>query len=129
MNTKNILLGILIVIVFATGFLIGRFSSAGDTYVENTRSGEDTRNNTNSGSNTETSASSTNTDGTSVAGGVNLTDSQKKMLDTLGIDVNKVTPEMIACAETSLGASRTAEIKNGATPSFSEGVKLVACYK
>ena len=61
----------------------------------------------------------------------NLTEGQIKLLSVLGIDPNSitVTPAMMACAETSLGASRVEEITNGATPSFSEGLKLVACYK
>lgn len=60
-----------------------------------------------------------------------LSDGQKKLLSALGIDASSVvvTPAMIACAEAKLGASRIAEITAGATPSFSEGLSLLACYK
>jgi hypothetical protein len=53
------------------------------------------------------------------------------MLEAMGIDADSVniTPEMVACAEAKLGAARIEEIKNGATPSFSEGASLVACYR
>jgi hypothetical protein len=48
-----------------------------------------------------------------------------------GIDPNTVniTPAMIACAEAKLGATRIEELKGGATPSMSEGISLMACYK
>ncbi len=69
-------------------------------------------------------------EGTAV-GGENLTPGQRQMLTAMGINPDEftVTPEMVACAEAKLGAGRVEEIKNGATPSFSEGVSLVACYK
>lgn len=60
-----------------------------------------------------------------------LSDSQRRMLTSLGIDADAitVTPQMIACAEAKLGAGRIAEITNGATPSVSEGFSLLACYR
>ncbi len=124
MNTKNLLLGILIVFVFAVGFMIGRFSSVGDTYMSGPASAPTT---TNAEDNT---SDVTATEGTTIQAS-SLSDGQKKLLGTLGIDADSinVTPEMAACAEASLGASRMNEIVSGATPSFTEGVKLVACYK
>lgn len=59
-----------------------------------------------------------------------MTDGQRKLISALGLDPNNVTvtAEMITCAEAELGAARVEEIKNGATPSFTEGASLVACY-
>lgn len=59
-----------------------------------------------------------------------LSDSQQAMLRGLGIDESEIqiTNSMMACAEAKLSASRIAEIRGGATPSFSEGAQLVACY-
>ncbi len=128
MNTKNVLLGILIVFVFAVGFMIGRFSSVGNTYISDptpvtapatTNVGDkDSVDNVTVEENTTIRASS-------------LSDGQKKLLGALGIDADAitVTPEMIACAEASVGPARVDEITNGATPSFTEGLKLAGCYK
>ncbi len=60
-----------------------------------------------------------------------ITDGQRAMLQKLGIDPTTVTitAEAKACAEGELGADRVAEIQAGATPSWSEGIVLVACYK
>lgn len=60
-----------------------------------------------------------------------LSDGQRRLLSVLGIDANSVTitPQMIACGEEKLGATRTKEITGGATPSFTEGLALLACYR
>lgn len=60
-----------------------------------------------------------------------LSDSQQKMLSTLGVDTETIviTPAMVACAEAKIGAGRLAEIKAGATPSISEGAALLGCYR
>ena len=60
----------------------------------------------------------------------NLTEEQLSLARALGIDPKNVTitQEMIVCAESKLGADRVEEIKNGATPSFGEGVTLAGCY-
>ena len=60
-----------------------------------------------------------------------LTDSQRKMLESFGLDPDSIviTPAVIACAEAKLGKTRMDEITNGATPSLLEGASLVACYK
>lgn len=78
--------------------------------------------------NAETTGASTS--GGTTVNAANLTDGQRKMLQALGVDTNNITitAEMVACAEAKLGAARIEEIKNGATPSFSEGASLVACY-
>lgn len=124
MNTKNVLLGILIVAVFAVGFMMGRFSSAGNTYISSPASPPAT-------TNTEGDASDMSVkEGTTIQAS-SLSDGQKKLLSALGIDADSitVTQEMVACAEASLGPARIAEITDGATPSFTEGLKLASCYK
>lgn len=130
MDTKNVFLGILMVAIFATGFLIGRFSSVGDTVIaggQNNPVGLSTES-TDAGG---VSGEEATAEGNTTISTANLTDGQKKMLTAVGIDAESitVTPEMAACADASLGANRMSEIIGGATPSFSEGVKLVACYK
>ncbi len=124
MSTKHVLLGLLIVVVFGVGFMIGRFSSVGNTYISGPSSAPAT---TNADDSTGDTASEEGT----VIQASSISDGQKKLLGALGIDANSinVTPEMIACAETNLGSARVNEITNGATPSFSEGLKLAGCYK
>ncbi len=60
-----------------------------------------------------------------------LADGQKKLLSVLGIDPAgfSITPQMFACAETTLGAPRISEIMNGATPSPLEVIRLTPCLK
>jgi hypothetical protein len=125
-NTK-ILVGILLILFFGAGFFIGNYSAVNDMQIVKDGS-KPTK---------ETGPVSTPTQtGASPSGGTtvtpsNLTEGQIKLMKALGIDPTKVTitPTMVLCAETSLGAARVEEIKNGATPSMTEGVKLVACYK
>ncbi len=68
--------------------------------------------------------------GTSIDIASKLTDSQRKMLESFGLnpDTIVITPAIISCAEAKVGKDRMAEIQNGATPSFLEGTSLVACY-
>lgn len=126
MNTKNALMGILIVVVFAVGFMVGRFSSGSSVYV--------------SGSPQPTASAPEDTEGTkggdvaqegTTIEAANLSEGQKKLLSALGIDADSitVTPEMVVCAEAGLGPARIDEITSGATPSFTEGLKLAGCYK
>ncbi len=60
-----------------------------------------------------------------------LTDSQKSMLRSFGIDPEAitVTQATVACAQAALGAERFTEVQKGATPTFSEGLQLLACYR
>jgi DNA-binding transcriptional regulator WhiA len=60
-----------------------------------------------------------------------ITDGQRKMLESFGLNPDEVTitPEMVACAEAKLGVTRIKEIQDGATPSFLEGASLITCYK
>lgn len=133
MKTNTILLGLLMIALFTSGFLVGRFSTIGTmgvgsfgmtaTVDKNSETGAEAQN-----TDTPVVSGESKTDTTISAN--NLTDGQRKMLTAMGIDADKITitAEMIACAEAKVGATRVEEIKNGATPSFSEGVSLMACY-
>lgn len=122
MNIHPLVFIILIIFGFGIGFLSGRMSmmDLGDTETKTYTNIESV-----SGSNAQDSSG-----GTSVSGD-DLTPGQRQMLTAMGINPDEftITPQMIACAEAKLGTGRVEEIKNGATPSFSEGVSLVACYK
>lgn len=123
MNTNSnngFLWAVVVVLAFGLGFLSGRMTSGSALPF--------------SGGNSSTTgandASGSSENGTKVNAS-RLTAGQIKLLAAFGIDPNSVTitPTMIACAEASLGSARVEEIKNGATPSVTEGVKLAACYK
>lgn len=124
MNRNALITGVLLVVVFIAGFAVGRMTQGGPADVaRNIQEGT-------------VSPSDTNTQDTSTNGGAtvntsSLSDGQRQMLEAMGIDADTVniTPEMVACAEAKLGAARIEEIKNGATPSFSEGASLVGCYR
>lgn len=60
---------------------------------------------------------------------VPLSDQQKQALETFGVDVETfvLTPEMIRCAEATIGASRVADIQAGAAPAFGETLQLLQC--
>jgi len=59
-----------------------------------------------------------------------LSDLQRSILSTLGIDesIITVTQTMYTCAEGKLGSTRLNEIKGGSLPSFSESFSLFNCY-
>lgn len=128
MNKNAIVMGLLFLVVFIAGFGLGRLSDGASTaeMVRNTQ-------NSLSGQQEDTTTTGDNpaaAEGTTVNTN-NLSDGQKAMLQAMGIDPNNftITAEMVACAEAKLGAPRVEEIKNGATPSFSEGATLMACYR
>ncbi len=106
---------ILMVMIFAVGLFIGRFTASRDIGFSN------------SPTENQKNQSTENTSGQNS----NLTEGQRNMLRSFGLNPDEVniTPQMIACAEAKIGATRIEEIKNGATPSFTEGASLVACYK
>jgi hypothetical protein len=60
-----------------------------------------------------------------------IPESQEKALQAIGVDPaklpTKITPEMNACFEQKLGATRTLEIKNGSTPTATEFIKVQSC--
>lgn len=122
-NTNKILMGIFVVLVFAVGFIVGNMTSGGGSF--------GTMVNTPATGGASTQEVATEGETATTINSSSLTDGQKKLLSSLGIDAESinVTQAMIVCAESSLGSARVEEIKNGATPSILEGAKLVACYK
>lgn len=124
---KNILLVVLIIVAFGIGFLLGRFTPIANTVISGTQSPKAELTSEDNGE----GAVSSKVEGNVSIETANLTDGQKKLLTALGVDADTitVTPEMIACAETSLGDARVIEITNGDTPSFAEGLKLAVCYQ
>jgi hypothetical protein len=132
MNKNAAITGVLFLVVFVVGFAIGRMSTGETTIAEDVSGVNDFAQTLTPNTNNDNTQSS----GDSAGGGAtvntaNLTDGQRQMLQALGIDADNITitAEMVACAEAKLGAARIEEIKNGATPSFSEGASLVACYR
>lgn len=131
MTQNAIVLGVLFVLVFIAGFGIGRVTASNSFALPSqTNTTHNVPSNAATVEGNTSSSSAAGEEGTTV-GANSLTDGQKKLLQAFGIDPSKVTitPQMIACAEAKLGVARVEEIKNGATPSFSEGASLVACYR
>lgn len=60
---------------------------------------------------------------------VELSDSQRSVLDTVGVDSETfvITPAMQECAEEKLGTARMQEIIAGGAPTTMETVKLLGC--
>lgn len=126
MNRNALVTGILFIVVFIAGFAIGRTTQGNPAdMVQNVQES------TMSGSDTANTPANADAEGGATVNTNNLTEGQRQMLEAMGIDADTVniTPEMIACAEAKLGAARVEEIKNGATPSFTEGASLMACYR
>lgn len=71
------------------------------------------------------------TEGEITVSAESLSDGQKQLLETFGVDTDNIviTPEMIACAEEKVGKTRLQEIQAGDTPSFFEGMALIGCYE
>lgn len=120
-QNNTVVIVALLILTLVTGVLIGR-ASVSSTVALDTSPSTVTRTSTESGT-AQGDAATVDT--------ANLTEGQRSMLGALGIDADTVTitPEMVACAEASLGTARIEEIKNGATPNVIEGGKLMACYK
>ncbi len=135
MKTSNALIGLTIVVALGVGFYLGRINTiqAPSVSVPKTTEPQTTSETTTISATTtvseQTSSSETPAPVPTTTPTPNLSPTQIKMLTSLGIDPNKITPTMIACAETSLGPTRALEIKNGSSPSITEGLKIVACYK
>jgi hypothetical protein len=137
-NKTGLITGVVMVLVFVAGFGLGYVTATPymnegedaqeENVIENFFDRSSDAADTNS--NTESSvADSVPSEGTTLDASV-MTDGQRKLLESLGVDADSITitPQMIACAESSLGSERVGEIQNGATPSFVEGTKLMACY-
>lgn len=83
----------------------------------------------NSALETETTPSSTEQAEKITINTESLSDSQKKALETVGIEGDiEITPEMQSCAEAKVGKERLDEIIAGDSPTFIEGIQLVSCY-
>ncbi len=129
MKNQTILVFILAVVALGVGFLIGRMTAPVDNY-----SPKDLTEKSTLSSEKEMPTESDNTLDSETSTKIStdsLTPEQRQLLTSLGINAGEidVTPEMISCAEAKLGVTRVNEIKEGATPTFSEGFILVACYK
>lgn len=60
-----------------------------------------------------------------------LSDTQRSLIETAGIDVETfvISPEMVTCAENTLGSERFSAIVAGDSPSFLEGTRLLGCIR
>lgn len=120
----------LAILIFFCGVIIGYLFAPGSDDVRS--SVADTASNVaNVGGDDSNSGGAS--DGSGVAFTINiegLSESQKALVRSMGIDGNEivVTNDMYNCAVAKVGEGRLIEIKNGATPSFSEGASLMACY-
>lgn len=126
MNSKTLLTIILMFVVFGAGFLVGRMTAMpGAVFTGSSSDPAGMSGQLNDGQNTSSTEGATKIDSS------NMTEGQRKLISSLGLNPDNitVTAEMVACAEAKLGAARVEEIKNGATPSFTEGASLVVCYK
>lgn len=129
MNRQTVLTSVLVVAVLIIGFIAGRMTTpTPQGFIQaatelGTAAPQQTADTSGTVSSSQSGGTTINTSG--------LSDSQRQMLNAMGIDADNITitPEMVACAEAKLGAARIEEIKNGATPSFSEGATLMACYR
>lgn len=60
-----------------------------------------------------------------------LPETQQKIVKELGLEGDSftITPEMVKCAESAIGADRVDAIVNGSAPSTIESLKLLPCLK
>jgi hypothetical protein len=60
-----------------------------------------------------------------------LTSGQQALLKKLGVDTTNlvITPAMKICATNAIGVARLSEIEKGTTPTLTEGLNLLVCYK
>ena len=128
----------LVIGVFMGGFVLGKMNvpSPLDSVIQEAKenveqSVESYSQNTTTQVETKSADSSPDTKAAVNVSSDTLTDSQKKMLESFGVDTEAitVTATMVACAEAKLGKTRIEEIKNGATPSMLESASLLTCYK
>lgn len=138
-NKNGLITGVIMVLIFVAGFGLGHVTAypdkddtedgAEESIIENFFT-DDSQTTADTNPDRENSVSaSMPAEGTTLDASA-MTDGQRKLLESLGVDADSITitPQMIACAETSLGSDRVVEIQNGSTPSFVEGTKLMACY-
>lgn len=138
MQRHSLKSGIVLVLIFALGCAAGYYAGS-NTAVYNTPTDDQTTESAaGEQTTTDTSSNTNNTSGTADSAGTGfkvdpgtLSEGQKTFLQTAGVDPNNlvITPEMITCAEAKIGAERMTAIKNGDSPSITEGIALAACYK
>jgi len=120
-NTQSILIGAALVVVsLAVGYYLGQLSadSSFKTAVREVTGEQETN------TNMETATSSAVAVDTA-----DLTPEQRARFESYGIDPDRISPAMVACAEAKLGAARLEAIARGAEVSMSERASLVACYR
>ena len=136
-NTQILGITALAIATFALGYVLGSFNGSPSQLTDvrdSIQSGAQSASDTISGNNT--------TDTSEMAGGNSgevaftirldsLSEAQQAMVRGMGVDSNEiqVTYGMVACAEAEIGAARVEEIRNGASPSMTEGMKLMGCYQ
>lgn len=132
-NSNGLITGIVMVLVFVAGFALGHFTAfpvettdKSPSAFEAVRSGAA---DSSQPASADQAAAAVAEEGTTIDASV-MTAGQRKLLGSLGVDADSitVTPEMISCAQNSLGDERVTAIQNGDTPSFLEGTKLLSCY-
>lgn len=132
MKDNPILAGVIMVLIFAAGISLGYYFGGDDTRFtnDNLMSDETTEAEAVSEENTGEVTASVPEEGIQVDANT-LTDGQKAVLRTLGVDTKNmvITAEMVACAEAKVGSERLMEIQNGDSPTMLEGASLAACYK
>lgn len=134
-NSNGLITGVVMVLIFVAGFALGHFTASPDTDTDEDEKGllgelfDGTEDVSESDASGESASQVVPESGTTIDASV-MTDGQRKLLESLGVDADSITitPEMITCAESSLGNQRVTAIQNGDTPNFIEGTKLMACY-
>lgn len=120
-NTKGILIGtVLVILALVVGYYLGQLS-ADSTFKTAVRSV--------AGGNQETTTATSSDTGTAAVTTASLSPEQRVRLEAYGIDPDRITPAMVACAQAKLGVARYGEVIGGAELSASEKITLVACYR
>ena len=127
----------LAIATFALGYVLGSFNGDASQIAEvrdSIQSGAQTAVDTVNGNNSADTSEMAGGNSGEVAFTIrldSLSEAQQAMVRGMGIDANEiqVTYGMVACAEAEIGAARVEEIRNGASPSMTEGMKLMGCYQ
>jgi hypothetical protein len=124
MHTKSILAAVVLVVVsLAAGFYLGRasdgasFAETVEMIAEGNRAQQSTQTSTSSASEV------------AVGERPDLTEEERRLLESHGIDPESVTPAMVACAREKLSTARFEALARGAELTTSERLSLIACYR
>lgn len=136
-NTQIFAVSALAIATFALGYVFGSFNGSPTQLTEvrdSIQSGAQTAADALGGDNSALTSEMAGGNSGEVAFTIrldSLSEAQQAMVRGMGIDSNEiqVTYGMVACAEAEIGAARVEEIRNGAAPSMTEGVKLMGCYR